>query len=53
MADGTAREPICGELESGNDRQLVIKAKTATGDNSVPVPVTQVAGMAVVASCPE
>jgi hypothetical protein len=46
-----AHEPICGELKSGSNGKLVIKSEMPPG-NTTTVPVTHVAGVAVVNECP-
>ena len=51
-ADQPAQAPICGELKNGSTAWLVIKTKTQVG-NTETVPVVDVAGIAVVESCPK
>jgi hypothetical protein len=43
-------EPICGELKSGSDGKLVIKAETPPG-NTKTIPITKVAGISLVSEC--
>lgn len=47
-----AAEPICGELVSVNENQLVLKVKYPTGSRETPVPVGDLVGVKIVDECP-